>query len=206
MIVPQFLQRIGWRDGKVSLSVSDPRVVVGRCRVARLPGPLTTFDTIERFVFVLPVVHAVEDEEFDPRPDESLVGETERLHVVCCFSSNIARILGIVFACDRVLDIGQDRQRARLVGVDKGGFGLRHDEDVAFVDRLPSLQAGSTDPQPILERRFCQGIDGDREVFLGTGKVHEPQVNGSDLAFAAQCQDFTWCHAVVSMLPTGRRG
>ena len=81
------------------------------------------------------------DKKFDPWSHSGFVSQAQRLEVMCRFSGNIARILGIVLAGDRVLDIGQDRQCAGPVRVDECGFRLGNDQDVAFVDRLPSLQA-----------------------------------------------------------------
>ena len=140
-LVAEFLQRIGRRDGQVSLAVPDPGGAGSGQVVASTPLALTTLDPVERFLFVLAEPDPVEDEKIDPWPHSSFVSQPKRLEVMCRFSGNIARILGIVLAGDRVLDIGQNRQGAGPVRVDECGFRLGNDQDVAFVDRLPSLQA-----------------------------------------------------------------
>ena len=79
--------------------------------------------------------------------------------------------------------------------IEEGRLGLRHDEHVALVDRLPAADAGAVEAQAVFEHVFVELVDGDREVLPQAGKIHEPQIDRLDVLFAAQRQNFFGLHS-----------
>ncbi len=192
--------------GEVALLVAD--LVAGvRAVGLRAAGPLTfaAVDVVIRFVLVLIEADAVEDEEFRLRSEMSDVGDAGRLHVGFRFAGNVARILGIVFARDRILDVAGHRQRMQHERVNDGRFRLRHDEHVAFVDRLPTPHRRAVEAETLFKTPLGQGLDGDGEVLGRTGKVHETQINGPDFTFAAKGQNLFWRHQFSTCETVKRR-
>ena len=81
-------------------------------------------------------------------------------------------------------------------GIEHGGLGLRHEEHVALVDRLPAANAGAVEAQAVLEDVFVQLVHRNREVLPDAREVHESQVDRLDIFFPAQRQNFFRFHDV----------
>ncbi len=87
--------------------------------------------------------------------------------------------------------------------IDERRLGLRHEQHVALVDRLPAADARAVEAEAVLEDILVQLVDGNGEVLPQARKVHEPQVDRLDVLFAAQGQNFLRRHTNV---PLARRG
>ena len=85
--------------------------------------------------------------------------------------------------------------------IDERRLGLRHDEHVALVDRLPAADAGAVEAEAVLEHVLVELVDGDREVLPEAGKVHEPQVDRLDVPLATHRQDRLRSHSHDPMSP-----
>ncbi len=200
------LQRVGRRRGEVALLVAD--LVAGVRPVglgAAGPLPFVAVDVVIRFVLVLVEADAIEDEKFRLRSEMSDVGDARRFHVGFRFAGNIARILGIIFARDRILDVAGHRQRLHHEGVDDRRFRLGNDEHVALVDRLPTPHRRPVKAEALFKTPLGQGLDGDGEVLRRSGEVHESQIDGPDFAFPAQGQNLFWGHQFSTCETVERR-
>ena len=93
----------------------------------------------------------------------------------------------------------QIMQSVGIVGerIDERRVGLRHEEHVALVDRLPAADAGAVEAQAVFEDVFVELVDGDREVLPDAGEIHEPQVDGLDVVLATHRQNCLWSHSHV---------
>jgi hypothetical protein len=159
---------------------------------AAVPLPFGAVDVVVGLVLVLVEADVVEHEKLGFRAE---VRRRRRCRSTSCsfrFAGNVARIFGIVLARDRILDVAGHRQRLLHERIDDGGLRLRHDEHVALVDRLPAAHATSRRTQTLPQTTFRQGLDGNREMLLRAGKIHEPQVDGPDFLFAAKGEHFYW--------------
>ena len=74
---------------------------------------------------------------------------------------------------------------------------LRDHQHVALIDRLPAADAGAVEAEAVLEDVLVELVDGNREVLPQAGEVHKPQIDGFDILFPAQRQDFFGCHESV---------
>ena len=131
-----------------------------------------------------------------------MIGQAGVPHVADGFAGDVAGVAGVILLGDRVLDIADHRQGG-LCGerVDQRGFGLRDDEQVGLVDRAPADDARAVKADAILEGLFGQGIGGDGKMLPDARKIHEPEVNGRDLALSDSCQNLFRCHALTRSFP-----
>jgi len=170
-----FLQGVCGRYGKVSFLMAD--FIAGVLSAARFtPIPLA-FDTVHMviaFVLILIEAHIIENEELRLGSKIGDIGDFGGPHVAFCFSGNVARIFGIVFAGYRVLNITGHHQRIGHKGVHKGGIRLRHNQHVAFVNCFPATHRGAIETKTIFETLLYQYLSRNCEMFLGTGEIHKP--------------------------------
>ena len=138
--------------------------------------------------------HRVEHEELRLRADHRLVRHAEAPHVPLSLFGDVAGVLGVVLAGDRVADGAGQGQRAVHEGVDHGGVRLGDDQQVGLVHGLPPAHAGPVEPEPLLEAGLREAGGGQREVLLAAGEVHEPQIDRVQVAFAAEGEDFAGRH------------
>ena len=129
----------------------------------------------------------------------------DRLHVVDGLARDVARVAAVVFLGERVLDVAD--QSVSVVSleerVDERGLGLRHDEHVGLVDRLPAADAGAVEAEAVLEGRFFEHGGRDGEMLPQAGEVHEAQVDGLDFLFTDERKDFFRGHCVNFSLGEG---
>ena len=192
-LVTDVHQLIGRWDWEVALFVAEfvaevstavARAVIG----AAVPFALVAIDEEIATVGCLVEADVVEDEKLGFRADVAGIGDAGAAEIVDGFASDIARIAGIVFAGDRILDVANHAEGRELrEGIDKGGFGLRNQQHVAFVDGLPAANAGAIEPEPVFEDFFVEFADRYGEMLPEPGKVHESQVDGFYASFAAHC-------------------
>ena len=132
----------------------------------------------------------VEDEELGFGADEAGVGHAGALQVVDRLAGDVARIARVVFARDRVLHVADHAERGdHGERIDERGVGLRQEEHVALVDRLPAADAGAVEAEAVFEHFFIELRDGDGEVLPDAGEVHEAHVDRLDVALATHRQD-----------------
>ena len=161
-------------------------------RVIFAAVPLAFFAIDEEVAAIRRLVEAdvVEDEELGFGADEAGVGDARALEVVHRFASDVARVARVVFAGDRILHVADDAERGdRGERVDERRIGLRQEEHVALVDRLPAADAGAVEAEALFEDFFVELRNGNREVLPDAGEIHEAHVDGFDIAFAAHRQD-----------------
>ena len=142
----------------------------------------------------------VKNEKFWLQAEPAFRGDSRGTHVSVCFSGNIARILGIVHACDGILNIAAQTQRLWKEGIDKGRFRLGNQQHIAFIDGLPAVHRRGIEPESFLKRFLSKDLQWYCEVLQGSRKVHEPQVDGSDFMFPAHGQKFTGSHVACLMM------
>ena len=137
-------------------------------------------------------LHVVEDEELERRAEVGRVRDAGALHVVDGLAGDVPRVARVVLLGQRVLDVADHRQRDVLAErVDEQRVRLRHEQHVRLVDRLPAADAGAVEADAVLEDASSSSDFGrDGEVLPEAGEVHEPQIDGLDLAFAEEGQDF----------------
>ena len=75
---------------------------------------------VVRFVFVLIETNIVENKEFRLGTEEGGIRQSGQLHVVFCFPGNIARIFGIIFPRDRILNITGHHQSLSHERINEG--------------------------------------------------------------------------------------
>ncbi len=78
-------------------------------------------------------------------------------------------------------------------------------EHVALVDRLPAADAGAVEAEAFFEDFFFELRYGNREVLPDAREVHEPQIDGLDVAFTTHRQNRLRCHSHDPMSPNARR-
>ena len=167
-------------------------------RVVLAAIPLAFFAIEEEVAAVRRLVEAdvVEDEELGFGADEAGVGDAGALQVVDRLAGDVARIARVILARDRVLHVADHAERGDLgERIDERRVGLRQEEHVALVDRLPAADAGAVEAEAFFEDFFFELLDGDREVLPDAGEVHEPHVDGLDVALATHRQDCLRSHS-----------
>ena len=208
-LVADVHQGIGRRHGEVAFLVAQLVAEVGfalrRVILAAVPLAFFAVDVEVAAVGRLIEADVVEDEELGFGADEAGVGDAGALQVIHRLAGDVARIARVVFARDRVLHVADHAERRDLgERIDERGVGLRQEEHVALVDRLPAADAGAVEAEAVFEDFFIELGDGDREVLPDAGEVHEAHVDGFDVALAAHRQDRLRghsCHDPMSPMP-----
>ena len=197
-LVADVHQRIGRRDGEVAFLVPQLVAEVRAHAFAEIVSaaiPLAFFAIEEVVAGVGRLVEAdvVEDEELGFRTDEAGVGDAGALQVVDRLAGDVARIARVVFAGDRILHVADHAERGDFgERVDERGVGLRQEQHVAFVDRLPAADARAVEAEAFFEDFLFELADGNREVLPKSGEIHKPQIDGLNVPLATHRQDGLW--------------
>src|SRR5262249_8375502 len=148
------------------------------------------------------VAHLVEDEELGLGTEVSDVADAGRLKIGLGLARDVARVARVVLLRDRVDDVADEAEGGkRREGVHHGGRGIRHDEHVRRVDRLPAADRLAVQPVPLFEKLLGQLGGRDREVLPETEEVEELEVHGLDLVVFRELQHVLCrlcCHAHAS--------
>ena len=133
-------------------------------------------------VIIVAVADVVEHEEFGFGPNVGSIGDSAGLEIGFGAGRGGARITGVKLAgggLDNVAEQDQHRGRAERIVID--GAQVRHEDHVAFVDRLPPGDRRAVEHEAVLEHVLvdCAGGHGQMLPFsLGIG---EAQVDPLDL-------------------------
>ena len=197
---------IGRRHREVAFLVAQLVAEVGFAlrRIVFAAIPLAFFAIEEEVAAVRRLVEAdvVEDEELGFGADEAGVGDAGALQIVDRLAGDVARIARVVFARDRVLHVADDAERGdHGERIDERRIGLRQQQHVALVDRLPAADAGAVEAEAVFKRFFFELRNGNREVLPDAGEVHEPHVDCFDVALATHRQNRLRCHSHDPMSP-----
>src|ERR1051325_8180014 len=112
-------------------------------------------DVIKDRILILIKTDAVEDKELKFGSEKSCIGDAGRLHVVDRLARDEARVPAIILPRERILDAANEDERRFLEErIDECGLGLRDDEHVGFVDRLPAANAGTIEAEAVLKGGF----------------------------------------------------
>jgi hypothetical protein len=143
------------RDREITFLVPQFVTQVGTFLLAPIPLAFDAIDVVVTLVGLLVEADVVEDEEFRFRSEVRGVGNPCTLQVVLRFACYVARIARVIFARDRILNVADHAECwQRGERIDEGGFCLRYDEHVAFVNRLPTTNAGTVKAEPVFKDFF----------------------------------------------------
>ena len=120
----------------------------------------------------------VEDEELALGPEVRGVGDPARAQVLFRSAGDATRILRVGLAGDGIRDLTYERERRRLGrGVEDRARGVRHEEHVGVLDRLPAADRGAVEAEPLVERGLVEGPDRQRHVLPGAEQVAELEID-----------------------------
>src|SRR5690606_15795891 len=118
-------------------------------------------------------------------------------------ASHVTRIARIVLASDGILHVADHHNRLELgERIDEGRVGLRQEQHVALVNRLPATNARAVEPEAILEQVLGELGNGDAEMLPYARKIHKAEIRALDIILPAHCQDFLRRHTEGSFAYT----
>ena len=122
--------------------------------------------------------HAVEHEELGLRAEERGVADARRLQIGLGLLRRGARVAVVRLAGGRLDDVAEQDQ-ARLGGerIHHRGVGVRHQDHVGLVDRLPAGDRGAVEHDAVAEHLLLDGGDVLRGVLPLAARIGEPQVH-----------------------------
>ncbi len=146
-LVAQIHQLIGGGDGKVAFLMPQ---LVAQIRapalrtIVRAAVPLGFVAVNEKVTMLRCLIEAniIEHKELRLGSNVARVGHAGASEIIDRFAGDITGIAGVILASNRILDIADHAERCDLgEWIDERRFGLRHEQHVAFIDRLPTTNA-----------------------------------------------------------------
>jgi hypothetical protein len=133
-------------------------------------------------VLILVVTDVVEYEELGLGAEIGDVADAGRLQIRLRLLGDVARITRVLFLRDRIEHVADQAQR-RYGGerIHHSGGGIRHDQHVGCVDRLPTANRRTVEAAAFLEQRFAELGHRNREVLPGAEKIQKLQIDAGRL-------------------------
>ena len=102
------------------------------------------------------------------------VGDAGALQIIHRLAGDVARVADVVLPRDRVLHVADHAQRRDLrERIEERRLGLRHQQHVALVDRLPAADAGAVEAEALFEYFFREFGHRHGKVLPLSGEVAE---------------------------------
>ncbi len=161
----------------------------------RVPAGFGRVDLVEATADVRAPADIVENKEFVFRPEIGGVGNPGGLQIGFGTTGDRTRIALIALHGVRLDHVtGQIQRRLFKKRIDAGGFRVRHQNHVRFLNALPAGDGRAVEHLAVLEDIFADLADGDGNVlFLATG-VGEPVVHKLDALFFHQLHHISSFH------------
>ena len=143
------------------------------------------FDIVEveeAFVVTQAETHIVEHEELGFRADIDGIADATGLQIGFAALGGGARIAAIKLAGRRFDDVAdQDHHRGGREGIDIGRIQIRHQDHVAFVDRLPAGNRGTVKHETVVEHVFVDDARHHGQMLPLALGIGEAQIDPLDL-------------------------
>lgn len=191
------LQSIDRRAGEIAFLKAGAVAQVGNALVILIAVPNTFFgiDAMVGVVRALAEAGVIENKELGFRSDVGGVGQAGGFHVLFALLSDVARVAAVSLLGDRVQNgAGDGHRRAHHERIDESGAGIRHDQHVAFVNRLPAADTGTVKAVTVFKRAQLQLVGRHGKVLPSPREVLETEVNEFDRILLDQFKNVFWCH------------
>ena len=171
----QVAERVVRRGREVALLLAHG---VPEPRLARVPVPFRRVDVVVRAVGAELVRDLVEDEELALRAEVRGVGDAGRAQVRLGLDRDVARVLGVRLARERIDDVADERERRHLGRrIEDRARRVGHEQHVALGDPLPAADGRAVEAEPLLEGGLVEAGERQRDVLPGAEQVAELQVD-----------------------------
>ena len=168
-------------------AVAEVAALIIHIRIAR------QFDGIElesRVVGLCGEAHVVKHEEFSLGTDEHSVADAGRLQVSLGLLGDAARIAIVGRARGRLQNVAADDHGGRREeGVHASGRGVRHEDHVGFVDRLPASDRRTVEHRAFREDFLVNERNVERDVLPLSARIGEAEVHILDVIILDRLED-----------------
>ena len=181
----QVLRAVHWRHGEIAaLGCRTVTAVAAFQNLAAVPGCFVFVDFEADFAGFVGPTHAVEDEEFRFRTEESGIAQARRLQVGFSALGNRTRIAVVRLAVAWLHHVTLQEQRGFFEKrVDVGGIRVGHELHVRSFNALPAGNGRTIESVAGSELVFVECRDWHGHVLLFTTGIGETKVDKLDFVF-----------------------
>src|SRR6185369_1539767 len=156
-LVTQIVLGVGRGNREITLFMARFVAEVRELFTTCVPGTFDRIDGIEGLVGAGVVTDVVEDVEFCFRPEVRGVTDAGRLEIGFCLECDVTRIAGVTFLGDGieyVADQGKSRYGNKRIHL--GGLGIRNDDHVRGMNRLPATNGRTVESLSLFKGIFTK--------------------------------------------------